>query len=248
MAVTSVAQWRFRELSAARRKRSGQPFSRRTLAPFVLIPLGTLYCQISEIIFSEVRSTVGESLVWASATLTPWVIAALIFEGRVAAGERRHAVVRRAVLLGVCAYVASCTAAVLLGASGGQAIFSRLPLLATSVLCAMLYPIPMPSESRSDTAASEDAPPVAPTEIVFARAAGNYIELHSGGRTLVWRQTMQNAERILGPGFVRVHRSYLVPWRSIDSVTRGRKGPIEVALHNGACLPVSNRYAANLPG
>ncbi len=106
----------------------------------------------------------------------------------------------------------------------------------------------MPAESRGDRAANDNVPPVAPADIVFARAAGNYIELHAGGRTFVWRQTMHNAERILGPGFVRVHRSYLVPWRSIETVTRGRKGPIEVALHNGACLPVSSRYAMNLHG
>jgi hypothetical protein len=220
--------------------------SPRTLAPFALIPLGTLYCQIHELFFGEIRSAVVESLGWASATLSPWVIAALIFESRVAAGEQRPVVVRRALLLGVSAYAGSCGAAFLLGATGEQAMFSRLPLLATALLCAILYPIPAPAEARSDGAAGDTVPPVAPTEIVFARAAGNYIELHAGGRTLVWRQTMQNAERILGPGFVRVHRSYLVPWRSIDTVTRGRKGPIEVALHNGACLPVSNRYAANL--
>ena len=248
MAVISLAQWGFRGSPAGGTKRAGTGLSPRTLAPFALIPLGMLYCQIHELFFGENRSAVVESLGWASATLSSWVIAALIFEARVAAGEQRPVVVRRALLLGVSAYAASCAAAILLGATAEQAMFSRLPLLATAMLCAILYPIPAPAEARRDGAVGDTVPPVAPAEILFARAAGNYIELHAGGRTLVWRQTMQNAERILGPGFVRVHRSYLVPWRSIDTVTRGRKGPIEVALHNGACLPVSNRYAANLPG
>jgi hypothetical protein len=246
MTVISIAQRAFPGFSGGGRTGRRMTISPRTLAPFVLIPLGTLYCQIHELFFGEIRSAVGESLVWASATLTPWVIAVLIFEARVAAGEQRYNAVRRALLLGVCAYAGSCVAAFLLGASGEQALFSRLPLLATAILCAVLYPIPMPAEARSEAVANDSVPPVAPAEIVFARAAGNYIELHARGRTFIWRQTMHSAERILGAGFVRVHRSYLVPWRSIETVTRGRKGPIEVALNNGACLPVSNRYAANL--
>lgn len=242
MAVIGIARRGFPGLPGG----GGKTVSPRTLAPFALIPLGALYCQIHEIFFAETRSSIGESLVWAIATLMPWVIAVLIFEARVTAGERRPLVVRRALLLGLLAYGASAGAALLLGSGGERAFFSRLPLLAAATLYAILYPIPMPAEARSDAVANDTVPPVAPAEIVFARAAGNYIELHARGRTFIWRQTMHNAERILGPGFVRVHRSYLVPWRSIETVTRGRKGPVEVALNTGACLPVSNRYAANL--
>jgi DNA-binding LytR/AlgR family response regulator len=73
------------------------------------------------------------------------------------------------------------------------------------------------------------------------------LELHAGERTVIWRQTMQNAERILRPaGFVRVHRSYLVPLRSIEDIDRDPKGPVALALRDGPRLPVSNRYAANL--
>ena len=216
----------------------------RTLAPFVLIPVGALYCQIHEILFAE-RSTLLERLGWATATLLPWVIAVLVFEAHVAPGEKRVRTLGRALLLGLVAFAASSAAAWLLGAGAEQAFFSRIPLLAVALLCATLYPVPLRVEHAIP--ANENDPPVAPTDIVFASAAGNYVELHANGRTFIWRQTMHNAERILSPaGFVRVHRSYLVPWRSIHSVTRGRKGPIEVALHNGPSLPVSNRYAANL--
>lgn len=58
---------------------------------------------------------------------------------------------------------------------------------------------------------------------------------------------MQNAERILRPaGFVRVHRSYLVPLRLMKDIDRDRKGPVALAPRDGPRLPVSNRYAANL--
>jgi len=246
MTATSMMQRSFPGLPRSGGARGAPPLSFRRLAPFSLIPLGALYCQLHEIFFGNTWSSLDQSLIWAIATLTPWVAAVLVFEARIAAGDSRGRVVRRALLLGLLAYGASAAAALLLGAGGERAFLSRLPLLAAAMLCAILYPIPAPAEARVDTVPNDAAPPVAPAEIVFARAAGNYIELHARGRTFVWRQTMHNAERILGPGFVRVHRSYLVPWRSIQTVTRGRKGPVEVALHNGASLPVSNRYAMNL--
>lgn len=219
----------------------------RRLAPFMLIPLGAIYCRIYETLFGEPPSTTWESLLWATATLSPWVVAVLLFERGVTAGQTRGRLVRRALFFGLIAYAASSFAALLLDVGAERAFYSRLPLLAVAVLAAALYPIPVAGGSGAGAPANENDPPLAPTEIVFASAAGNYVELHSGGRSIVWRQTMQNAERILGPaGFVRVHRSYLVPRRSIERVTRGRKGPVEVALRNGRRLPVSNRYAANL--
>jgi hypothetical protein len=212
-----------------------------------LIPLGAVYCQLHETFFAETRSTIWGSLIWATATLMPWVIAVLLFERGVSSGHSRRRLVQRALMLAVPAYGASGLAAVLLDAGAEQAFYSRLPLLAAAILFAILYPIPLARHPAEGAAANENDPPVAATEIMFASAAGNYVELHAVGRSIVWRQTMQNAERILGPaGFVRVHRSYLVPRRSIERVTRSRKGPVEVALRNGRRLPVSNRYAANL--
>lgn len=231
---------------------AGLTATRRRLAPLLLIPLGAAYCQLYEIAFGEARSSLWGSVEWAVATLTPWVIGVLIFEQDAASGDRR-ALVRRAVLLALVAYMLSSVIALALGSGAEKAFYSRLPLVAVAILGAALYPLPAPSkkdaepagESLLPTAPTE--PPVAPTDIVFASAAGNYVELHSGGRSIVWRQTMQNAERILSPvGFVRVHRSYLVPRHSIETVRRGRKGPVEVALRGGPKLPVSNRYAMNL--
>jgi hypothetical protein len=218
----------------------------RMLAPAVLIPAGAIYCQIFEIFFGPERSTIWGSLVWAVATLSPWVIGAMLFEASVRPGEPRIAIVRRVVLLAIIAYMASAVAALLLGGDGYRAFYSRLPLIAAALLVGILYQVPV-AEQPAMVTLDPESPPIAPAQIVLASAAGNYVELHFGGRSTVWRQTMQNAEKILErDGFVRVHRSYIVPRHAIETVRSGRKGPVEVALRDGRSLPVSHRYASNL--
>ncbi|HMI20833.1 MAG TPA: LytTR family DNA-binding domain-containing protein [Sphingomonas sp.] len=226
------------------------PFGRalpRKLAPLLLVPLGALYCQAYELFFDAARGSAWGSFVWAAATLGSWVVAAMLFERLARPGDTRARLMRRAILLGVPAYAVSATAALALGADNDHAFFSRVPLLAVALLAATLYRAPEAGDAGPGAAAQDDRPPIAPTEIAFASAAGNYVELHAHGRSTIWRQTMHNAERILASaGFVRVHRSYLVPRRGIETVMRGRTRPIEVALYDGRRLPVSNRYAANL--
>jgi len=248
-ALSPFAPNSLRAFTSAGNRSKEEDGSARRLLPFALIPLGTAYCQVHEFFFEDSNSSLWGSVSWAFATLMPWVVAAIIFEWSVRPGERRSALLQRAAFLGVAAYLASGVAAMLLGATDERAFYSRLPLLAAAMLTAALYPVRALEDAVLGVAANENSPPVAPTEIVYASAAGNYVELHAGVRTIIWRQTMQNAERILAPaGFVRVHRSYLVPWRSIERVAKSRKGPVAVALRDGPRLPVSTRYAANLKG
>lgn len=217
----------------------------RCAVPLLLIPLGALYCQLFELSFGKGPWDPAGSVIWAAVTLSPWVIAAMAFERRVRAGDTRRRVLARAAVLAGVAYVGSGLAAWAIGTDNFYAFYSRIPLIGAALLAAALYPVP----ERSDVAAPDDqaAPPVMPAEIAFASAAGNYVELHYGGRSTVWRQTMRNAERILAPaGFVRIHRSFLVPRHGIEAVRNGRKGPVAVALRDGRRLPVSHSYAANL--
>ncbi|WP_129793692.1 LytTR family DNA-binding domain-containing protein [Sphingosinicella sp. CPCC 101087] len=219
----------------------------RTLAPFLLVPLGTVYCQLYEIFIAHDRSSVWASFVWAAATLVPWSLAVILFDRSVSAEHSRRQLLLRAALLAILAYLASGAAALLLSGTYERAFFTRLPAVAVALLAAGLYPRPPRPAKPIAAADGESVIPIPPKEIDLASAAGNYIELHANGRSTVWRQTMHNAERILGPaGFIRVHRSYLVPRRSIEAVRRGRKGPVEVALRNGRKVPVSRCYAANL--
>ena len=221
-----------------------EPIWRRAL-PVLLIPLGALYCQLYELSFGKDPWDPGGSLIWAAVTLSPWVIAATVFENRACLGDTRRRLLARAAALAGVAYIASGLGAWAIGTDNFYAFYSRIPLIGAALLAAALYPVP----ERSEPAAPADqaAPPVMPAEIAFASAAGNYVELHYGGRSTVWRQTMRNAERILAPaGFVRIHRSFLVPRHGIEAVRNGRKGPVAVALRDGRRLPVSHSYAANL--
>lgn len=221
-----------------------RPLWRRML-PIALVPLGMLYCQLYEISFGHAVWNPGADLDWAFATLGPWAAAAIGFEHLVRPGDRRGRLLLRAVLLCGLAYLASGLAAWAIGADNFHAFYSRIPLAGAGLLAALLYPLP--PAAACGAREEEGHPPVRPAEIVFASAAGNYVELHYGGRSTVWRQTMRNAERILAAeGFVRIHRSFLVPRHAIEAVRSGRKGPVAVALRDGRRLPVSHSYAANL--
>jgi hypothetical protein len=219
----------------------------RQLAPLALFPAGAAYCMLSELAFTDERSGLAGSLIWALATLSPWVAGAMLFERGARTVRRRSRLLLMGLGLGCVAYAASASVALWLGSDAEGAFFSRLPLLGVALLGALLYPLPLQEQTGRGLTPATDDPPVAPADILFASAAGNYVELYTEQRTVVWRQTMGNAERVLRKaGFVRVHRSYLVPWRNIDLLVRDRKGVVEVALLNGRRLPVSSRYANNL--
>lgn len=219
----------------------------RRLLPLALIPAGAAYCIVSELLFSDERSGLLGSSIWAVATLSPWVVGAMLFELGARSARKRSQLIILGLGLGCVAYAVSGGVALWLGSGAERAFFSRLPLLGVALLAAALYPTRVPAEVSHDLAPAGDVPPVAPADILFACAAGNYVELYTEHRTVVWRQTMRNAERVLRKaGFVRVHRSYLVPWRNIDVLVRDRKAVVEVALVGGRRLPVSSRYANNL--
>src|SRR3546814_12816353 len=66
---------------------------------------------------------------------------------------------------------------------------------------------------------------VDPAEVLWIEAAGNYVELHLPGRSLLQRQTLAAMEAALADhGFTRIHRSRLVNRRPVRAQTDERRG------------------------
>ena len=82
------------------------------------------------------------------------------------------------------------------------------------------------------------------SEILAARAAGNYVEfaLEDGRRPLM-RASMGQAEAALAPhGFLRTHRSWLVNAARVRALTAAGSGDFKLDLGCGLTAPLSRRY------
>lgn len=78
-------------------------------------------------------------------------------------------------------------------------------------------------------------------------AAGNYVEIHTGGRSHLMRETMASLEARLDPQrFVRVSRAAIVSLDRIREVQPLFNGDFVVLLRNGAQVNGSRRYRAAL--
>ena len=220
----------------------------RSATPVLFYPLGVAYCLFYDLVITGSLLPPGDVLNWAMLALTPWVVAALIFERSVRPGDTRNRIVRRALVLALAAYVLSGLGGTVAGLDLESAFLRRVPLIATAILIAAIYPlVPLPARVTAADGAAGETMPVCADEVRYASGAGNYIELHCDGRVALWRQTMRGAEDVLRPaGFVRIHRSHLVSLEAIEQVQQTRKGPVEIVLDNGERLPVSASYAANL--
>lgn len=88
---------------------------------------------------------------------------------------------------------------------------------------------------------------LAPSDILFVEAAGNYVEFHTRSRTHLVRGTLASWEaRLTARGFVRVHRSRLVNRTAISAIKPTPSGDVEIALTDGRTIAGSRRYRADL--
>ncbi|MGH6615588.1 LytTR family DNA-binding domain-containing protein [Sphingomonas sp.] len=83
-------------------------------------------------------------------------------------------------------------------------------------------------------------------EIDQVVAAGNYVEIGWGPRTLLHRATLATVEAELGDAFVRIHRSRIVRRAAIRRVETDRSGDFTIDLANGVSVRGSRRYRAAL--
>lgn len=88
---------------------------------------------------------------------------------------------------------------------------------------------------------------IAPADIEWAAAAGDYVELHAGGKVNLIEVSLVALERSLPPDeFARIHRGALVRLDRIAEVRGLGRGDALVRLHDGAELRLSRRYRSNL--
>ncbi|MCA9735163.1 MAG: response regulator transcription factor [Deferribacteres bacterium] len=84
-------------------------------------------------------------------------------------------------------------------------------------------------------------------EIDWIEAAGNYLNLHTGRKTHLLRETMTNIEKKLDPAnFVRIHRSQIVNLDRIKKMQSDSHGDYEILLDTGQRLTLTRTYRDNL--
>ena len=81
------------------------------------------------------------------------------------------------------------------------------------------------------------------SEIEWCEAAGNYVRLHVGQESHLFRETMNSLESKLDPQhFVRIHRSTIVNVEQIEELRSSLGGECTVFLRNGDKLTLSRGY------
>ena len=79
-------------------------------------------------------------------------------------------------------------------------------------------------------------------------AAGNYVEVHSGGKVHLIRGSLTSfLAQLDAAEFLRVHRSHVVRLGFIAELRSMFHGDYELMLRDGQTLPLSRRYKALLP-
>jgi two-component system LytT family response regulator len=85
-------------------------------------------------------------------------------------------------------------------------------------------------------------------DIDHISAAGNYVEVHAGGKVHLIREPLSSFISQLAPEeFLRVHRSHVVRIGFIAEMRPMFHGDYELILRDGERLPLSRRYKQLLP-
>jgi two-component system, LytTR family, response regulator len=80
-------------------------------------------------------------------------------------------------------------------------------------------------------------------ELDWIRAAGNYVELHTGPKAHLLRTTMNRLEAGLDPGqFIRIHRSVIVNIERIKELLPWYSGDYRLVLRDGTQLTLSRTH------
>ena len=88
---------------------------------------------------------------------------------------------------------------------------------------------------------------LAPEEIEWIEAAGNYVRLNAGGESHLLRETMSGVEsKLPRERFLRIHRSAIVNLETVRELVPSPHGDFVVVLRSGKRLPLSRGYRERL--
>ncbi|HEV3470771.1 MAG TPA: LytTR family DNA-binding domain-containing protein [Pyrinomonadaceae bacterium] len=84
-------------------------------------------------------------------------------------------------------------------------------------------------------------------EIDWIEAEGNYVNIHTGKKSYLLRETISSLESQLDPReFVRIHRSAIVNINRIKELQPWSHGEYHILLHDGTRLTLSRSYREKL--
>ncbi len=211
------------------------PLSGRAIAGGAVAILAgvTLYCFVYNA-FGGRPESLSEGAAWALVNVIPWFLA---FE----CAKRAQTVHGKGAIL-LAALLVSLTLHLLVDGMPAEPVFQlirRLPWLGCVAL--LLALIGLPGKSAPEGAGEL---PLLPHQIDWVSAAGNYVELHGRGRTIVHRASLNSVEAQLARlGFLRIHRSTLVRREAIARIRR-----VDLLLKDGTSLKLGKRYRSALDG
>jgi two-component system LytT family response regulator len=135
-------------------------------------------------------------------------------------------------------------AASLLSLQRGSSLADRLEgLLAQHAAVTTPEPAPAPPSERLVVRDGDRLSFLELDQVDWFESSGNYVRVHSAGRTYSMRATMDRiAQRVANRGtFIRVRRSALINVRAVATLERYGKGTYVVHLRNGTKV-ISSRY------
>jgi len=202
------------------------------LAACLVVCAVTLYCLTYTALAGD-REPAGRAAAWALVNVLPWLAALEL-------GKRSGSVGLRAAAIGA-AFALSMAGQLMLDGRWNASAFELARRVPAMLVTGFLLFGSLWLDKRRRVP-SQPGLPLAPSQLDWVRAAGNYVELHAGGRTILHRAPLSRVEAQLSSrDFVRVHRSILV---RRDRIARVR--PQDVVLHDGTSLRTGSRYRALL--
>lgn len=215
-----------------------------------------VYCLVAFTPMHGAMMPVHLSAVWAFSAVVPWVICfELVKRARVLPPLPQVAAVGAAFIgAGLLSIALELGFGRMLGGTGALNLPMELAHLfprvaVTALLTIIARSIPMIRDEKDEEAAADGLHALldSAAQIEWIRAAGNYAEVHGGGRTMLHRVTMRSLERSLDPArFVRIHRQLIVNSDFVESCSAANGGR-SLRMKDGTLLRIGDRYAGNWP-